>query len=173
MINTNTIYIFFFIFAFIIVLGTNILNIKHYDVEKILLECSFFFDKISDDKDVKSSCYLEDKDFKKFRRNIDRFLIYLNNMGFIKSKFFIINNKDCFFYDTNKQFEICKDYAKNKNKDCVFCQLFWNSMRKNPGKLLKNNLLKIEEEKEIIIYKSYKCKKDELFLIGTICQDKY
>jgi len=173
MFSINTIYIFLFILVFIIIFTTKLLEVKAYDGKKILLDCSFFFDRVSEDSDVKKTCAISEEDFGKLRLQFEKFLNYLNNVGFIKSRIFVMNKDKCFFYGTDYYLKICRDYNKSKDKDCLLCQKFWKSIREDPGVILTNNLIKKESRKDIILYKTYDCKKDDTFIIGVICQDKF
>jgi len=173
MININTVYIFAFVLIFIIIFSFGLIRIRRYDNKKVFLECSLFFDKISGDLDVIQKCNITRRDFQNLRPNIESFLRYLNNTGFIRSKFFVMNNNNCTFYDVDNQLKICDNFQKSQDKDCIKCKKFWNSFRNNPGKLLSNNLIRREGRKDILLYKTYNCKQNDTFIIGVICQDKY
>jgi len=173
MFSINSIYVLAIILIFIIIFTTKLIDIQSYNVSKVLWDCSLFFDKISEDNDVKQKCHLTLDDFKKLKRNLDSFLVYVNNLGYIKSQFFVINKDNCFFYDTNKILKICNKYALSDDSQCLKCKDFWSTFNNNPGKLLDNNLLLREGKKDIVLYKPYNCGKEETFIIGMICQDKY
>lgn len=167
MIGINTVYIFAFIIVFIIIFITRLIDIKPHSAKLTLYECSLFFDAVSEDKDVKVKCEITQSDFKNLRNNIDSFLTYLNNLGYINSEFFVMNKKNCAFYSLRKGLKICNDINK-----CKKCMNFWKNFRNKPGKLLKNNLIKKDTFNEIILYKTYECGIRDTFIIGVTCQDK-
>lgn len=173
MFSINSIYVLALVIIFIIIFTTKLIPIRTYKVKDVLFDCSLFFDKISDDNDVKKKCHLTLKDFKKLKNNFDSFLVYINNLGYIKSKIFVINKDNCFFYDTNKVLKICNKYSSSDDQQCLKCRDFWGDFVNNPGKLLDNNLLLREGKKDVTLYKPYDCGKESTFIIGVICQDKY
>jgi len=172
MITINTIYVLVLILIFIIIFVTNILDIKNYELNKVLYESSLFFDNVSKIVDVKDQCRLKFKTFFQIKRDVDRYLTYINNLGYIKSRFFVMNKENCTFYDTNRNLKICHNFKRNKYEDCQKCRDFYNDFIKSPGKILSNNLLKKEGDKDITLYKTYLCKETDVFIIGIICQDK-
>ncbi len=171
MIRINTVYVLLIILLSIIYVATK-MNTKNDDIKTMLYRVSVFFDKIAEENGVKNKCAITLNEFKNIRGRVNAFLVYLNNLGFSNSRLLISNNKNCLFYDSFDKLEICKDYNTNKDPDCKKCKNFWDNFRIKPGKILKNNLIKKEDRKSILLYKTYNCKGNETFVIGVICQDK-
>jgi len=173
MISIYTVYIFAFVLIFIIIFVTRLIYVRTYNTKDVFLQCSLFFDKISQDNDVAEGCAIRTDDFLKIKKSLDNFLRYLNNSGYVKSKFFVMNKDNCSFYDVHQRFKSCNDYGKSKDPDCKKCFNFWSSFRYDPGVLLENNLIKRQGKNEVILYKTYNCPNEETFIIGVLCQEKY
>lgn len=152
---TSTLFIAFIVQ---VVMRDNI-TLKKY-LENISVDFEAFYQLFS----KFNKCQINDQGYNYSRTEIKKLLKKSEYVGLQNPKILFLKKKQCLEVNLNQDVNICYGNFK-ETENCQICQQALNEVSRNIGFDLKNNVKKTYLHKDqMVIYKKYYCKGENLYL---------